>query len=175
MNVMVSATREGFDMALEKARQVGTSSTPSGGLAAPTDGVLQGKLSELWSDIEAAFRQAFVLGRELAGDLLRKVVAKTEQALQDAGAKARELQKVLLEKLRAFLNELVRNTISGITPNYEVGGRRLSLSVVSCKQKLIVTGSLTTNITELFSLVSSGELEVEAEYTFAPTVPGTSA
>lgn len=168
MNIVVTASREAFDKAMKHADAVGPDDLPEGVLAAPADGGLLGRLDDVWGEIKAAFRTAFVFGRDKAADLLRAAVAKAEKVLTEAGNKARDLQLLLLKKLQTFLQDMIQETVSLIASEYTVSTRTFRLTAMTCKQKLILTGSISTNITELFTLVSSGELEVEAEYSAAP-------
>lgn len=66
------------------------------------------------------------------------------------------------------MRDLVDQVVALVPSVLNVGGSSFSLSPMKCTQKMALTGSLKTSVTELFSLVSEGQLEVETEYLNTP-------
>jgi hypothetical protein len=134
------------------------------GLAAPVDAGLRGQLDAVWESIEEALKTGFRYGREKAEGLMEQAIAKAENLISEAGRKGAELHAVLLARIQTFLRTFVREAIGRIETQMTVGSGSFGLSTIRCSQKLVLSGSLKTNIAELFELASSGEIEISAEY-----------
>ena len=155
MNITVIGSRAVFDEALESARQVGKGGAVKG-LAAPLAGALGGRLEEAWNEVERALRQGFQFGKEKAQAALDAAVTKVEELLVDAGKQARDVHELLLQRLHEFAQTYTQGALARVPTAVEVGGQAYTLTTVQCTQKLIVTGSIKANLTEVFSLASNG-------------------
>lgn len=163
MNMTTVASRADFEQALLAARAVGPVAVGTS-LNAAADAGLLGRLDEVWDSIEAALKRGYKFGAARAQELFDSAVEKAEQLIAEAGSKANELHQLLLEKLRVFVNNLINSALQRMPDTVALGGRTFKISKVSCSQKIVLTGAITTNIAEVFSLAASGELEVAAEY-----------
>jgi hypothetical protein len=163
MNMTVIISQDVFDTALKSARKI-NAGAPVEGMAGASKADIIGWLERAWGQIEKAVKMAYLYGREKATDLISAAVRTTDTVLTEAGAQAQEVHAALLGRLRAFLIDLTKGSVQLTPSEYTVSGRAFRLKSISCKHKLVMTGSLSVNLTELFSLVSSGEIEVEAEY-----------
>lgn len=85
-----------------------------------------------------------------------------------AKAKARELQDLLLQKLRAFIQNLIEKAFAAMPASMTVGGRTLTLASMNYRRKISFSGAMKASLIEAAELVAAGELEVEFEYTAAP-------
>src|SRR3989337_956750 len=95
--------REGFELALDRARETATS-TDLRGLSAPGDGVLLGQIASVWESGEIALRKAYLFGKEQARGAMDTAVAKAEELIQSAGNRAKEVHQALLMKIQDYLN-----------------------------------------------------------------------
>jgi hypothetical protein len=163
MNLATVASRPDFEKALQAARAVGP---VVGGtnLNAVADAGLLGRLDEVWDTIEAALKKGYKFGADRAREMFDAAVEKAERLIEEAGSKANDLHQLLLEKLRVFVNALINSALQRMPDTLALAGKTFRISKVSCSQKIVLTGSITTNMMEVFSLAASGELEVAAEY-----------
>lgn len=168
MNMTTVASRADFEQALQAARAVGPV-TVGTSLNAAADAGLLGRLDEVWDSIEAALKRGYKFGADGARELYDTAVEKAKQLIAEAGSKANELHQLLLEKLRVFVNGLINSALQRMPDSVAFAGRTFKISRVSCSQKIVLTGAITTNIAEAFSLAASGELEVAAEYDASTT------
>ena len=173
MHVMlITSSTKAFEEALQTAGQMGARDQTAD-LAAPMNS-FDAYVEEAWVAIDEALRAVFTYGKEKAGDIMDSAIATTEGLLLRAGSKARDLQTALLVKLQEFLQTLIQGTFKLIPTEYDLKGRKFSLSVMKCTQKLVMTGSLKVNLAEVFSLVSSGEIAIEAQYAEVHSATATS-
>lgn len=163
MNMTAVANRADFEQALQAARAVGPV-TVGTSLNAAADAGLLGRLDEVWDNVEAALKRGYKFGADAARSLFDTAVEKARQLIAEAGNKANDLHQLLLEKLRVFVNGLINNALQRMPETVTFGARTFKVARISCSQKVVLTGSITTNLAEVFSLAASGELEVAAEY-----------
>jgi hypothetical protein len=74
------------------------------------------------------------------------------------------LRAALLQRLQVFVQRFIANALERVPTAIAVGGRTYNITKVTCTQKLVITGSLKMNLTEVFSLASNGELKVAVDY-----------
>lgn len=163
MQVTVISNLQVLEDALSSARRYDTS-LDSRGLASPLDAALVGRIEEAWDTIEDAIRQIFVAGKQKAEELLHSALAKAGQLIKEAGRQATRVHDALLSRLQAFIRKFVEGMLARVPPAVVIAGRSFGLNAVKFNQKLVGTGSLSTNLSEAFSLVADGEIEVSAEY-----------
>jgi len=163
MNISIVASREDLDQALKQARALGPVDQNTH-LNAPVNAGLLGRLETVWDSIEAALRKGYKLGADAARDALANAIADAEQLIAEAGALARECQETLLEKLQVFVKAFINSALKRVPDALPIGGREFRISKVTCTQKLVLGGSLSTNVTEVFSMTSNGELELAVDY-----------
>jgi hypothetical protein len=173
MNVPVVARREDFELALAAARKIDSGADVTG-FASRMDGAFLGRLDEAWSSVEGALRKGYELGKEKAKAALDAAIAEVEQLLADAGSQARELQASLLRRMHEFTQCFIQSAMARVPTVIDVGGARFTLAAVRCTQRLVVTGSITTNLTELFALAANGEIEIATDYAGTP-IPAVKA
>jgi hypothetical protein len=162
MNLVIVTSRPIFERALGAADQLGKGGNIKG-LAASTDAI-RAYLDEAWDYIHEAITKAYEYGRERASKLLDSAVVKIEELLERAGNKARDLHTAILERLQLFLREVIQGSMSLVPGEYQVGDRAFRLAGMKCTQKVMMTGSVKASLAEVFSLVSSGEISIEAQY-----------
>ena len=162
MNLVIVASRPIFDQALQAADQLGKGGEIKG-LATATHAI-RAYLDDAWDYIHDALIKGYEYGRDKAQVLFDAAIDKAEELLQRAGSNMRDLHTALLEKLQLFVRKLIQDSMSLIPTEYQVGERAFRLSSLKCSQKVMVTGSVKTSLTEAFSLVSSGEISIEAQY-----------
>jgi hypothetical protein len=76
--------------------------------------------------------------------------------------------------MRDFAWTYIQGAVARVPTSLVVGLSNFALASIECTQKIILGGSLSTNLAELFSLTSSGELEIVAAYT-VQTAAGVTA
>jgi hypothetical protein len=172
MEIQVPIGRGAFEGALQAARHVAKVSAPEG-LAAPLDGALKGRVAEVWDSIELALRTAYERGRDHAQSLINAAIARVEKLMDEAGARARDIQAFLLERLHAYVTAFTRGALANVTTILDVGDQRLSLSRIQLSQKLVLGGSLKASLADIFALTSSGEITIQVDYGMpvAPVMP----
>jgi hypothetical protein len=162
MNLTIVTSRSVFETAMTKASELGRPGKITG--TASFADAIQTYLKEAWDRIDEALTMAYRYGRDRAKDLLDAAIVKTEELLERAGSHARDLHAALLERLRLFLRDLIEGSMSLVPDAYQVGEKTFKLTSMKCTQKVMVSGSLKYSLSEVFALVSSGEIAVEAEY-----------
>jgi hypothetical protein len=162
MNLTIVTSRPIFEQALQAARQLGKGSEFKG-LNAPTDAI-RAYLEEAWDLIHDGLKSAYEFGRDRVQGLLDAAVVKTEELLRRAGSNARDLHTALLERLQLFMRNLIQGTMRLFPTEYTIGDQAFRMSGMKCTQKVLVTGSIKMSLTEAFSLVSTGEIAIEAQY-----------
>jgi hypothetical protein len=167
METVVLASHDRFEQAVAAASRIGRGEAVEG-LAASVDAAVLGRVEEAWDGIVAALREGFRYGREKAAALLDAAVERTEQIIQEAGARGREVHEILLQRLREYAQETMHSTLAQVPATIQLGGGSYSLTTVNLTHKLVVTGSVKTNLMEAFSLAASREIEISAEYARAP-------
>jgi hypothetical protein len=155
--------RGAFERALQVARTVAKVPTPEG-LAAPLDGALKGRVAEVWDSIEAALRTSYERGRDHAKSLVEAAILRAEKLMDEAGTRARDVQAFLLERLHAYVAAFTHGALANVMTVVEAGNQRLSLTRIQLSQKLVLGGSLKASLTDIFDLTSSGEIEIQVEY-----------
>jgi hypothetical protein len=163
MNISIIASRADLDQALNSARQV-TPLEHNTHLNATVNAGLLGRLDSVWEAIEHALRKGYKFGTDAARDALASAVSQAEQLIAEAGALANEFHETLLEKLQVFVRGFVNSAMQRVPDSLNIAGRNFTIAKVTCTQKIVLTGSLQTNLTEVFSLASSGELELAVDY-----------
>lgn len=163
MTLTVLSTRAGFETALKAARDVGDE-TPLPGLAAPLEGSLLGRVRDAWDTIEAALRDAYWRGIDLAGQAVDAAIVRAQEACDAAGRKAAEVQEALLAKLQTYVRTLIDKALSQVRGVIEVGDRTMTLKSVQVSQTVALSGSLKASISEVASMTASGELVVSSQY-----------
>lgn len=78
----------------------------------------------------------------------------------EAGDTGREVQDAILQRLGTFTNAFIQGTLARVPTRVRFGDLEYALNTVKLNQKLMATGSLKTNLAEVFSLVANGEIEV---------------
>jgi hypothetical protein len=111
-----------------------------------------------------ALRRGYEFGSDIARGLLEKAIAQAEQLITEAGSRARDVHEALLQKLQVFVQSFTNNVLRRIPTSITVGVLNYNISKVTCTQKLVMTGSIKMNLTEVFSLTSNGELQVAVDY-----------
>jgi hypothetical protein len=163
MNITVIGDQQDFEQAIKAARKVDESKT-STNLNAIADAGLLGRLDGVWDTIETALREGYRFGRDLAKGALDMAIEKAEQLIKEAGTRAREIHAALLQKLQTFVKTFITNALARVPTTISIGERNYNITKVTCTQKLVMTGSIKVNITEVFSIASNGELEVAVDY-----------
>jgi hypothetical protein len=163
MNISIVASRADLDQALNEAR-VFSPLDQNTHLNATANASLLGRLDAVWESIETALRKGYKFGTEAARDALTNAIAQAEQLIAEAGAFANDCQQTLLEKLQLFVKGFISSAMQRVPESIPIAGREFRISKVTCTQKLVLTGSLKVNLTEVFSLASNGELELAVDY-----------
>ncbi len=163
MNITVIGDRQDFEQAIRAVR-IMSEGANSASLNAVSDAGLLGRLDSVWDDIVTALRRGYEFGSDTARGLLEKAIAQAEQFITEAGNRARDAHEALLQNLQVFVQNFTTNALKRIPTTIAVGGLTYNISKVTCAQKLIMTGSIKMNLTEVFSLASNGELEVAVDY-----------
>ena len=166
MQISVMADLSIFTSALKKAEQVYPSMRPQG-LNAPVDGVLMGRVSQTWEAIKEALQAALDYGSEKAESAFKGAWQEVERTLGDAGAKAGELQVLLMTRLREYLTTFIDGMLQQVRSELRVGTTTLRLSQVQLSQKVTLSTSLKATLKEVIALTSQGELQINASYTAA--------
>ncbi len=170
MSIPVVVSRQVFDQALNSAKEVDRRRELEG-LAAPLDATLRGRVEEAWGAIESALRDGFQFGKAKAQSVLEAAIGKVEQLVAGAGSRAADLQDALLARMQAFVHSFIQGALARVPTAIKVGGSSYTLTNVKYTQKLLVSGAIKTNLIELFSLASSGEIEIVADYSAGPETP----
>jgi len=163
MNTTITASYAALDNAIQAARQIGAGGKIKG-MAAPLGTSLLGSVNEAWETIEAGLKEAFLMGREKAIELIQVTRIKIEGLLQQAGQQAAEVHRLLLEKIQGFLKAFINSTIALLPGEISAGGRQFPILTVTLAQRISLGGKLELSLTKVFEMVSEGELEVEVEY-----------
>ncbi|NOJ94057.1 hypothetical protein HMI51_14100 [Corallococcus coralloides] len=167
MQISIIADQSVFTAALDAAEQVNHSDTLSG-LHAPADGVFLGRVGQAWEAIKEALTTALEYGAERVGVALESAWQSMEEALRAAGAKAGEMQALLLSRLREYLGAFVDGMLQQLRSELRVGTVDLNLRQVQLSQKVMLSSSLKASLKEVVALTSQGELQVDASYGIAP-------
>lgn len=161
------STRSSFDAAIDAARIVGTDEGAIKGLGAPANATVLGRVEEAWGAIESTLRSAVVWGADRSRAAFNKAVSTLEEVVGNAGARAREVQELILDRLRTYLTILVDGALAQVRDSITIGGRALALNSVAVSQKVTLGGSLKASLTEVWVMTSTGELSVNATYATA--------
>ena len=86
---------------------------------------------------------------------------------------ANEFHETLLEKLQVFVKGFVNSALQRVPDSLSIAGHNFRIAKVTCTQKVVLTGSQQINLTEVFTLASSGELQLAVDYAVDTT--GTAA
>lgn len=168
MQATITADRTIFDRAIRAARECDPVIQLTG-MPALINADLLGKIEEVWGRIEDALNQAFQYGKEKALMLADDVVGQAQQLLVYAGNQAKEAHQALLKRLSEFTRSILEDLFASIPPTLRIGTFQCALVTVKVSQKLVVTGSLKTNIVDALELAGSGEIQVETEYSLPPS------
>jgi hypothetical protein len=84
--------------------------------------------------------------------------------MQELGAKARELQAVVLERIHQLLATLVDQALALVRPELRMGERRMMRTGVQVEHRVSPSGSLKGSILEACVLAATGELTVMGQY-----------
>ena len=163
MNISIVAGREDLDQASKEARAFSLVAQNTH-LNATANATLLGRLNTVWDSIETALRKGYRFGADAARDTLTSAIAQAEQLIAEAGALAKECQEALLEKLQLWVKGFINSALKRVPDSLAIAGKEFRISKVICTQKLVLGGNLSTNVTEVFALTSSGELELGVEY-----------
>ena len=163
MNISIVASRADLEQALKDARAFSPLDQDTQ-LHATANAGLLGRLDSVWDSIETALRKGYKFGADAARDALNSAISQTEQLISEAGALANQFQEALLEKLQLFVRGFINSALQRVPDSLIISGRDFKISKVTCTQKLVLTGSLSVNVTEVFSLASNGELELAVDY-----------
>lgn len=163
MHISVIADRRDFEQALKAVRDLseGASNT---NLNAASDAGLLGRLDGVWDSIVSALRRGYEFGSDIAHSLLEEAIVEAEKLIAEAGNRARDVHEALLEKLQVFVQNFTTNVLKRISTTIAVGDLTYAIAKVTCTQKMVMTGSIKLNLTEVFALTSSGELQVAVDY-----------
>jgi hypothetical protein len=159
MNFSIVANRADLEQALKQARAF-TPLDHNTHLNATVNAGLLGRLDAVWESIESALRKGYKFGT----DALTNAIAQAEKLIAEAGAFANDCQQALLEKLQLFVKGFISSAMQRVPESIPISGREFRISKVTCTQKLVLTGSISVNVTEVFSLASNGELELAVDY-----------
>lgn len=157
------ASRDVLDEALSAAKGVVSPDTLEG-LASPLDATMLGRLNTAWDFIQNALVMGFERGREQAQSAFGAAVDKVEELLSESGTRAGELQSALLERLQKFMQTYTQGMLAHIPISFEISDSEYKLTKVTCTQKVLFAGSIKTNLAEVFSLTSTGDIGVATEY-----------
>lgn len=163
MITTVSITAATLEEALATSRNI-TPSVLQPGLRADLDATLEGYLISAWDAIERTVRDAFMRGRDGAQLAWEDCQQKLAQLLERAGAQAKKLHALVLERLRTLLRELISHALSLVPDTLQIGSRALIVDGINCTQKLTLGGKLEVNVAKLCELVAEGEIEIEVSY-----------
>jgi hypothetical protein len=163
MQISVLASRDVFDQAIRDARKA-DAQTSVDGFASVLDLGLQGRLEEAWGAIESALKAGFQFGQAKAQEMFDAAVAATEQLLAEAGHKADEIQRRLLERMQGYVQSYVQGAITRIPASISVGNTRYVVTSVTCTQKILLAGSIKASLAAAFELTVNGELQVAVAY-----------
>jgi F0F1-type ATP synthase membrane subunit b/b' len=162
-----TVSRQGFEAALDAARDTGSGGNYAG-LEAPLAGGLQGKIAEAWESIERALREAYMHGREYARAALDKAIDTADSLIQNAGARARDVHQALLDKIRTYLSDFVDAALNQVRKTIRVEDVELRLDAIEVSQSISLNGSIKASLTEIVALTSEGQLTVAASYKHGP-------
>lgn len=165
MTITIIASPTGIAQAFEAGRAAGLPGIK--GAAAPVSAAILGLVDEAWSVIDRGLADAYKRGKDVLDGAVDGMVKTVETIIARAGATASEVHRMILQKLSAFTQTLVRATLSQIAPKIEVGDAHYALDEVKWTQKLVVGGSLKASLTEVVETLASGEFQIEASYTRA--------
>jgi len=163
MNLTIIADRRDFEHAVKAVSALDTS-TLSTSLNAVKDASLLGQIDSVWDDILTALRKGYEFGSEKARDLLNQAITHAEQLLLEAGSRARDVQDALLQKLQVWVQDFISSALKRVPTAIALGDLTYNITKVTCTQKLVMTGSIKMNLTEVFALTSNGELQVAVDY-----------
>jgi hypothetical protein len=163
MNISILASRDDLEQALNDARTLITLEHNTH-LNATVNAGLLGRLDTVWETIEGALRKGYKFGSEAARDALEIAIAQAELLIADAGTLANEFHQALLEKLHLFVKGFIRSAMQRVPDSLAIAGRNFRIARVTCTQKIVLTGSLEINLTQVVSLASNGELELAVDY-----------
>jgi hypothetical protein len=164
MQMTIIASREIFEHALSTASRVGESEESVGsGAHAPLD-LARNLLNAAWSAIDEALRCAYIYGREQALVLYNTARTTVEESIKQLGEDAEEFQAALLDRLRAYIGDMLTGTISLLPSEYRVGGRAFTMRSIACTQTVMLSGSLKASLERVFVLTSEGSFEIETHY-----------
>lgn len=163
MSTTVAADRQVFEQALKAARKAGQNPEKLG-LNAPGDATLLGRLDQVWKTIETALQDGYQLGHDVAKTTLDRAIEEAEKLMEDAGKHARELHSLLLQRLQAFVHAFIKGALALVPTALAIGNQDYSVEKFTFTQKVLMTGSIKTNILEVCSLTSNGELSVSVDY-----------
>lgn len=134
------------------------------------DGALVGRIDSVWDSIRAAIQEAFIYGKEKVKDATQAIIDQVNEWMEKAGSKAAEIHNQLIQRLRIFIKSLIDSALTLVPTTTIIGDVPFMVSKVSFNQKLVLGGSLKTNILEAVALTSSGELALSVEYSKVGTV-----
>ena len=92
---------------------------------------------------------------------------RVADVLSRAKQKATQVHAEVLSRIRVYLGEMLDGALAQIRVELAIGGRTGRLGSVKVSQKVALTGSLKAALSEACELAASGELSIEAEYSFA--------
>jgi len=164
MNAVGALSVADFDAALAEARAVGRTGARLPSLAAPVDAALAGRVDEAWDAIEGALRAAWRGGKDASRAVLDAAIERVDGLVQSAGARASAVTDALLERLRTMMRAIIDRALANVRPQVDIGEVALTVKQIAVTQTVLISGSLSANITEMWSLTSNGELTVAATY-----------
>ncbi len=152
-----------FEAAVADAEKIGKPEQLTG-LRAPLQGVTLGRLKEAWDTILDSIRKGIEFGVEKVDALVETTWESISAMITSAGNSASELKDYLIERLRQFLATFVDGMLKQVRTEITIGDSIFRLNLLQINQKVVIGGSLKASIKEIITLISNGEIEIEASY-----------
>jgi hypothetical protein len=134
------------------------------GLNAPSEEVL-GTLEKIWEEVRAGLHSAYFSTKAELKARVNELVSRVEGLIQRAGAKADELRRMLLDRLRAYLQAMIDQLLKQVRSEVIVGeGTRMRLTSVEVAQSIKLSGSVGLSLEKALEFTSDGELALTASY-----------
>lgn len=164
MQQIITITQEHLDHSFKKCEEFARRETADG-MHSQSDLSILGKVDAVWNRVRSAIQQAFIHGKELVTDAVNSAISAMEELLREAGNKAKEFHNELLKRLQVFVKTLIESALNLLPATMTIAGAAFEVAKVNYSQKLRLGGSLKSNLLEIISLTSDGEMSLSVDYT----------
>jgi hypothetical protein len=164
MKQIITISKKNLDEAFEQVNYIVLKERNDPALNSIFDGALSGRIESVWASIHSTIQKAFLYGKEAVTNAVDAVYTSIDNLLQIAGTRAAEVYDEILKRLRVFMKTLLDSALNLIPSFMVISETRFEMSKINYGQKLIIGGSLKTNLFEVLELTSGGEFELSVEY-----------